>query len=272
MEWRPRDEWQISERPMHEALITKAEAEKILSAFGTTPNARGRKPGEPSKPGMFLLTGFLRTPDGIPMHGEGNYYREANKGRRILRSAVDALVQETMAADLEDAEWITAAVKAAHEMAAKIDSNAEAIEAAIRSTNAKIARLAEVVADTGNASLVAKLDQLERQRDGLQTELDAGADRAKLKTRLEAFTPQMVRAMLAFLPAGPKAKTDAWRRTLSALVRSITLDLDTRRVRIDYLLPVEPRTGAAPKWQGKAAKRNPTAGAEPMMGSGSGVP
>jgi hypothetical protein len=34
MIWRPREEWLVSEKPTHAALITKAEAEKILATHG----------------------------------------------------------------------------------------------------------------------------------------------------------------------------------------------------------------------------------------------
>lgn len=273
MLWRPRSEWIISERPMYPALITRAEAETILAALASRAKARGRMAGETAKPKEFVLSGILQTPDGAKMHGERNFYRAAGKGKRILRSAVDKLVLETMAAELQDSEWIGQAVRSAHEMAATMQDNSPAIEAAIRSINAKIARLTDLVAETGNASLVAKLEDLERQREAFQAELGAGADRAKLKARLEAITPQAVRAMLDFFPISPKTKPEAIRRTILSLVRTITLDWDTRTVRIDYLLPLAPRR--TNKWDGhgrwEVAKENPTARSG-SVGFGAGVP
>jgi hypothetical protein len=46
MDWRPRTEWQISEKPTHEALITRAQAERILAAVDVAnPKPRAARPG-----------------------------------------------------------------------------------------------------------------------------------------------------------------------------------------------------------------------------------
>jgi hypothetical protein len=86
----------------------------------------------------------------------------------------------------------------------------------------------------------------------LQAELASGADRAKLKQRLKAFTPAHVHAMLEFFSVSPKAKPEAMRRTIQALVRHITLDPKptARTVKVEYLFPVTPPRSPAEKFGG----------------------
>jgi hypothetical protein len=57
-----------------------------------------------------------------------------------------------------------------HDMAEEINDDPTALDAAIRACHAKIDRLATVIAETGNASLVAKLQELEAERDRLASD------------------------------------------------------------------------------------------------------
>ena len=60
-----------SEKPTHKALITKAEAERILAATEHDSPRRLRL----KKPAEFLLSGLMVAPDGTPFTGDGAYYR-----------------------------------------------------------------------------------------------------------------------------------------------------------------------------------------------------
>jgi hypothetical protein len=77
-------------------------------------------------------------------------------------------------------------------MADAIDDNPATLDQAVRSVEGKINRLADVVAETGNATLVGKLKELEAERARLQDERATAADRAKIKTGLRTITAKQV--------------------------------------------------------------------------------
>ena len=65
--------------------------------------------------------------------------------------------------------------------------------------------------------------------------------------------------MLQFFPLSPKAKPEAMRRTIQALVRHITLDPkpEARTVQVEYLFAVTPPRKPAEKF-GTGQARKPT--------------
>jgi len=92
---------------------------------------------------------------------------------------------------------------------------------------------------------VAKLKELEADRDRLQEERATVADRAKLKGALSAITTKHVEAMLEFAPTSPEADIAYVRRSLGALVERVEFDATTRAVRVHYRVQVpSPAKGA----------------------------
>jgi site-specific DNA recombinase len=241
MVWRPRAEWIITPKPTHEALITRAQAEQILERVEhNNPKPRGL---DIRRPDQYLLTGLLHAPDGTPWQADGRFYRVGRKGQRVLRQAVDQFVLHQIAQEIRGKEFIAKVVQAAHDMAESIEDDPKTLQQAIRTVEGKLSRLADVVAETGNATLVAKLKELEAQRDKLLDDLAAAGDRAKVKAGMRGITAKHVEALLEFAPvptdAGkPGADVSYTRRTLAALVRRVDFDPLARTTRVHYTVPL----------------------------------
>lgn len=239
MLWRPRAEWIITPEPTHEALITRAEAERVLALVDKeNPRPRGI---DIRKPDSYLLTGLLFAPDGTPWQADGQYYRVGRKGKRLLRETIDQIVLRQIAREIKGKEFVAKMVQSAHDMAEAIEDSPAALEQVIRALDAKIDRLANVIAETGNTALVAKLEELQGQRARAQTDRNAAADNAKLKGILRAIKAPDVEAMLEFAPVPlPGAEIDVpyVRRSLSALVRRVELDPLSRTVQAHYRVSI----------------------------------
>lgn len=153
MTWRPRAEWIVTDKPTHEALITREEAERVLAGVDRSkPKPRGP---DVRNPDHYLLTGPLYAPDGRTWQADGDYYRLGRKGKRVQRAAVDRFVLDRLEHELRDKKFVAKVVEAAHDMADGIVDNPGALDGALRSVEAKMARLTKLVAEIGNRALIA---------------------------------------------------------------------------------------------------------------------
>ena len=235
MLWRPRSEWVISDEPKHPALITKEQAERILAAV----EKQNPKPAQwHRKPEQFLLTGLLVGPDGTPWQGDGKFYRLGRKGKRLLRDVVDMEVLQAIAKDVKDKEFVGKVVQQAHDMADHIDTSPDTYVKAIRSLEQKLAKLVDLAGETGNRSIVAKIEAVEAEIDQLQRERQQAAEREGLKKGLRALTTKQVEAMLEFAPTTPQMDVPYMRRTLATLVERVELDPATRAFAVHYRIPL----------------------------------
>ena len=248
MVWRPRSEWIISEKPTHSALITREQAERILSAVETNHPKPLRR--DLRRPDQYLLTGLLLTPDGQHWQGDGRFYRAGSRGKRILREAVDLDVLRQITREVRGKEFLAKLVEAAREMADSIEDNPVALDGALRSTEAKIKRVADAVADSGLGSLANKLRELEGERDRLRQERALVAERAKLKRTLRSLRSADVVAMVEFSGApveGQDIDVPAMRHVLGALVERVERDPQSRRLRAHYRFRISGAKLASPR-------------------------
>jgi hypothetical protein len=100
--------------------------------------------------------------------------------------------------EIKDKKLVAKMVEAAHATAAAIDTSPASLINALRAVEQKISKLVDMAADTGNRSLVAKLEELEAERDRLQQERATLAEREKLKQGLRNLRTRDVEAMLEF--------------------------------------------------------------------------
>lgn len=256
MEWRPRSEWLISEAPTHEGVITRAQAERILSAVDhANPKPRGPRAREPGK---FILSGLLFTPDGKQWHGDSHdsAYRAGMKGQRVNAPFVEGEVLYRMAADFADRAFLQRTVAEARRMADGIEADPIALDTDIRRVERRLANLVESVAESGGKALLGKINETEAALATLRAQKAAWAERKALKDKLSAITEGDMRRALAATalklrgddPAvlemigytdRERVSPDALRRVLTALVERIELDPKTREIAIRYRLPVE---------------------------------
>lgn len=250
---RPRKEWVISDKPTHKAIITGAEAERILALHDT---ARKRPP-RVREPDKFILSGLLFTPDGIQWHGDSHdhAYRAGMKGKRINAAFVEGGVLYQVAMDFADRSFLKRTVAEARRMADGIEADPQALGAEIKRAERRLANLVDMAADTGDKALLAKIRDIEGQLATLREQRAAWADRKALKDKLAAINEDdMGWALaayglklrgdspdkLAMIGYSDKDKLapDELRRVLTTLVERIELDAATRKFNIRYRLPV----------------------------------
>lgn len=265
MAWRPRAEWQISKEPTHEPLISRDEAERILAAVDVAnPKPRGIQVREPEK---FILSGLLFTPDGKQWHGDAHdeAYRAGARGKRVNARYVEGEILWQLTSDFANPKFLARTIAEARRMAAGIEDDPNALDGEIRRLEAQLANVAQVVADTGNATLVGKMQELEGVLAGLRRDKALWAERAALKARLTTLTEEDLRKTL--LATAVRRRGDdvdvewGWagfgemadlshaelRHILTTLVERIVLDPVTRKFVINYRLPVTGVQVASPR-------------------------
>lgn len=252
MEWRPRAEWVISEEPTHEALITKDEAERLLALHENREVKRVRVYNAAD----FLLAGLLFTPDGRQWTGDAHdkAYR-IRKGQRINAPWVESEVLLQVSADLKDKKFLARIVQQARNMADAIRVDPVAIEGDIRKAEKKLANIVDLVAETGDRTLLAKMKELETEVAKLRESKATWAERTVLKDRLNTLTEKDINFALAVSGMEIRDGAGSWegefgfsdehripadqlRRVLNTLVSRITLDPETRVISLHYRLSV----------------------------------
>jgi DNA invertase Pin-like site-specific DNA recombinase len=253
MEWRLREEWIISEKPTHSALITRSEAERILALHGEFKKQAPRV----REPDRFILSGLLFTPDGKQWHGDAHdhAYRAGVKGQRINAPFIEGEILYHVAADFVDRAFLTKVIAEARRMASGIEVDPIEIDSEIRRTEKRLGNLLELAAESGDKALLAKIRESETALTGLREQKAAWVERKWLKEQLLAIKESDLRRVLganALKLRGEDELTlemigysekermgrEELRRVLSTLVERIDLDPKTRRFEIRYRLPV----------------------------------
>ncbi|GIK24709.1 MAG: hypothetical protein BroJett006_09550 [Betaproteobacteria bacterium] len=252
MEWRPRAEWVVSEEHTHEALITKEEAERLLALH----EDRARKRVRVYNADDFLLAGLLFTPDGRQWTGDAHdkAYR-IRKGQRINAPWVESEVLLQVSADMRDKKFLARIVQQARSMGEAIQVDPVAIEGDIKKAEKKLANVVDLVAETGDRALLAKMRELEGEVAKLREAKATWAEQSALKARLLALSEKDVNFALAVSGLEIRDGAGSWegdfgfsdehripadqlRRVLNTLASRITLDPETRDISIHYRLRV----------------------------------
>ena len=160
---RPRSEW-LMQRNTHEALITDAEAETILTMLSNNKReTRGR-------PTSYLLTGILTAPDGKRWEGNAGYYRvNLGKGSKSIKThRVDEVVIRKISEDLRSDTFAKALVAQAHADAKKMGDRSELDSARkeFATIDVKMEQLLEMVTEVENRTpILRQIEALEVKRE-----------------------------------------------------------------------------------------------------------
>lgn len=245
---KPRADWMI-QRDTHPPLISDEQAEALLAQLEQRRCVRVRDSEH-----SYLLTGFLRTPDGQPWTGEwdgkmrAGLYR-AGKGRRISCRRLDATVLDQLRQDLTGDAAVDHLLTAMQLLAGQpVDPRAIAgAEQRIQALTGKVATLIDLITEAGEhertayrraieaheaerAQLIDKVAQMRRQAGQAKAARQYTANDARRLLRLLFDTLQAEQA------AGDIETTKA---ALGGLVEKIELDSAATVCQIHY------RIGAA---------------------------
>jgi site-specific DNA recombinase len=251
MQWRPREEWIISPAPVHEALITRSEAERILAMHGEF----RPKPLRVRKPDAFLLSGLLFTPDGKQWTGDShdNAYRAGVKGKRINAPWIEGEVIVKLADDFASADFLARTVAEARRMAVGIEADPQVLDKDIRKLEKQLGNLLDLAAESGDKSVLGRIRETEAKVATMREDKAAWAERAVLKKQLSAISVKDIRDTLAAvglevrgekrvldmldIPPEHRLEPGQLRQVLTTLVQRIELDPATRAFTIRYRLP-----------------------------------
>ena len=227
---RPRSEW-IIQRDTHQALITEAEAEAILSRLDNGRAKHYRTKAD------YLLTGLLITSDGSAWHGNGGKHYRAGK-KNINAQTLETAIVEQVAADLASDKFTASLLAKARKASTPHDDRTE-IDAAqkhIRALTAKISKLTDLLSETDQpAPLLRKIESLETERDATLGHIDAAAKSAEMADKMRCITERDVRAMLRAMAENmADISREHLKDFLRGLIERITLDTDRAGCCIHY--------------------------------------
>ena len=259
MQWRPRSEWIISEEPVHEALVTREEAERILAM-----HADRRPKPRVVAPDRFLLSGLMFTFEGQQWTGDAhdNAYR-VRKGKRVSASWIEEDVILQLAKDFKDPKFLTRVINEARRMADSIEADPLELDGGIRKLERQLGNLVSLAAEAGDKAILVRIRETEAKLSELQEQKADWAARAVLKRQLQAIEEKDVKELLAWTSLdtamgfdnelidlrGETQKLDRGqtRRVLTTLIERVELDPATRKFLIHYKLPLTGARVASPR-------------------------
>jgi site-specific DNA recombinase len=227
--YRPRSEW-VLQRGTHDALITEAEAEKLMAHALPRPERRPRTASV-----SYLLTGVLYTPDGKAFHANGDGYYRANKGRRIPADALEEIVREQMNEEVDSHEFTARFIAELRREADRLDVDPEKIKRekkAVQTKLANLVRLAERAPDS--ESLAERLVALEAEMAELDAKLANAEQSAAMRRAIRATSAEEAAQMIAGWMAEDGASLDEQRAALAQLVERIEFNPATGEGRVLY--------------------------------------
>jgi len=228
--FRPREEWVIQHNT-HEALITDAEADKILALIGA--NTKHKKAKR-----FYMLTGLLVSETGERWHadGEGNY--RLGKGKRILAEWVDKTVLESIVATLSSDEMVEGLMKHYKGVAKKGKSGKESInlQQEINTIDRQISNLTELLSQTtAGASLLKKIEELDERRQGLIRSLELLKEETGIYDILGSITKSEVKQTMKIISDDLNMNNpDHLRDVLPSVIESVVLDSTTFEATVTF--------------------------------------
>lgn len=216
---RAREEWQI-QRDTHEALITEAEAEAIVSQLETSDIGRAVAKAKASQ-GPALLTGLLYTSDGRAWVAHGKHYRlrppkGAERGKLVVASKIDQAVMAQVEADMASELFLRALLEAGKRHKVASDP-AAALDAKIVQLEREKAKAAQLALSSEADTFLELVTERSRQIDALRREATAIRKEATLTEHTSSLTPDQLRERLA--EQGPA-------RAIQTLLERIILEPD----------------------------------------------
>lgn len=198
---RPRSEWLVK-KDTHEALISEAEAERLISQLERSPMGRNRAIGRGrAAMGGYLLSGLLETSEGLPWVGAGAYYRlkvtqKGTRGRRVQRDGLERDILAQITADMRNEGFLNALVGTAKAAGVTEDPAAPMKAELTRLIREKdrAAKLALTVEDGGTFTRLVQ--ERTRQIAALQHEIDAIVADESISGAVRNLTPGKMRELM----------------------------------------------------------------------------
>ncbi len=238
---RPRADWVI-QRDTHEALITDAESEALLTRLEQASAARPRRTSAD-----YLLTGLLKTSAGVPWYGEKHrYYRTGT--RATPARDVDQAVLGKIAEDLRSSTFSAALVKRTRtsygrEFGVELERLREA-EATLERRISGFMDMAEKLETPG--PVLRKVDELEIDRKRLAREMEQAKRDAATAAAARAVTEDQVGRMLDAIATNMESlDREKLKDFLFGICEGITLNPDTLTAGIHYKIPLQRRNSVA---------------------------
>ncbi len=250
---RPREEWVLQEGT-HEALITRDEAERIIGALEASPFKPTRRTNAKA-----LLTGLLRTPDGLPWYSDhgGKAYRVGRKppgrGRSISASAVDQAIVGKVTGDLLSPEFVRAACEATRRHFMR-DDGAELAELRERdrALTQRVSRFLDMAAQIDSPGpVLRKVNEVERERETIAARIREIDEDRRQASAAEAITEERVHDLLASMAEEIEAyDRERLKNFLGAMIERIDLDPQQLTCELHYRIPLNGRNKVASPRQG----------------------
>lgn len=238
---RPRVEWTI-QRNTHEALITDAEAERILSSLENSTIGAAVSAAK-QQVSSYLLSGLLKTGDGQNWHGSRlrdhrgepqGFYRVGSK--RLGASALDQAVVARVLQDLRSEEFVDALASSARQQAARGGDPGKALRLEQQRLAKDIDRQMELAGQLQDpAPALRRVDALEARRRALTARIEEADRERRQRQELAGATPEAIRTMLDALAAsaeqlqGPDLKA-----LLELLVERVELEPEGDQATLRY--------------------------------------
>ena len=237
---RPRKEWVICEGT-HQALITKEEAEAILSTLENSSYSKGRR-----STSKHLLVGLLKTPEGKSWYGEaGKSYR--TKGRWLDMQAIDRQILESIMADMQSRRFVRALLKASRSMNPSRPIPGDDIrkkEQTIATRITKLLAMAEHLEDP--TPCLREIDKLEQQRKAFARQIIEVQSEYEEQETISKLSEGSVHKRLQHLAENlERVDRNSLKDLLNRLCEKILLDPKTLECQIHYSIRADNRISMA---------------------------
>lgn len=231
---RPRSEWLI-QRDTHPALISDAEAEKLLGALEVKAKARAEGATvQRERDSDALLSGLVYTPDGVRWWAESDRYRCGRAGnvRSLSREALESQVLDHVLEDLASPAFAPALLSGTRAaLASETDPAAlRRLRTSIAELASKISRTLDLAADLEDpAPALRKVEELERERSDKLKQLHAAEAEAGRAAWIQKLTLADVARALAGISAQAReaGRGELLRPVILSVVDRIEIDPDT---------------------------------------------
>jgi site-specific DNA recombinase len=239
---RPRSAWQMT-RDTHEALISDAQAETILTKLETSQVGKSVSQAMAAN-SKCLLTGLMYTEDGQMWVAHGKYYRLKRRdgipGKTVLADSIECAVLEQIEACKKSDLFLRKLLTAAQHHRRTVDP-AAAVDQQIAKLEKEKNRAAELALTSDANTFIALVEERSRHIESLRREAEAVRQDDTLSKQLAGMTVEGLKGLLA--DHSPE-------KALQILVDRIVLERD-----LTCQIELKAVPGRQNRWPGMASPR-----------------
>lgn len=237
---RPRADWVI-QYDTHEGMISTTQAETLIERLQNSSHAKARR-----TPAKYLFTGMLKTPNGDSWQGEQRkYYRvrakDGAKGRNVPKDALEGAVVKQVMEDMVSDDFVGQLMgEIQRQRVDAPEDPARGLRKEIVEINGQISKTMDLAAKLENsAPAIRKIDELERRRRDIATEINAIEKAHQAQEVLNSVGAEDIRRVLQGLAKNlEESDQEGLKERLYALISEITLDPASLECRVHYRIKV----------------------------------